>query len=202
MADSETLKLAAQATSTAVALVALYLTFRGERRSQLRFDLQLKQSEEQLKQQVKLSEKQLKLSDRIAKANVLPILRIVESAYVDKKALELENSGAGPAVDLKLTFSRGKHKSGDVVELFDDDFEREFTWDDFTDNITYMAAKSSETIIVLTKDGLLNQGFTERRAAALLDELEKQIDKVRVRVTYHDALGNLTEDEELKSGTP
>src|SRR5947207_543993 len=113
--DSESLKLVAQTTSTVVALVALYLTFRAERRNQMRF------------------QEQLDLSRRIAQANVRPLLAVTVSAYVDHKALELENHGAGTAVIRKLAFRRGRRTAGNVLDLMD--FERDIVWDDFITEI-------------------------------------------------------------------
>jgi hypothetical protein len=180
MIDSETLKSAAQATTTAVALVALYLTFRGERRNQMRF------------------KEQLDLSRRVAKANVRPLLAVTVSAYVDHKALELENHGAGTAVIRKLAFRRGKRTATNVLDLMD--FEQEIVWDDFVteidDSVLYIRPESSEMMIELTQDRLLEQGFSERDAAALLEDLEKQIDEVRVTVTYDDVLGNVVAKNE------
>ncbi|MGH9874316.1 MAG: hypothetical protein ACRD9S_17830 [Pyrinomonadaceae bacterium] len=182
MIDSEILKLAAQATSTAVALVALYLAFRGERRNQTRF------------------KEQLDLSRRIAEANIRPLLAVTVSGYVDRKALEVENHGAGTAVVRELAFRRGKHTATDVLDLLE--FEQEIEWDDFTtgleNSILYIRPNSSEMMIELTQDHLLEQGFSEDEAAALLEELEKQIDEVRVIVAYDDVLGNvIAKNEQL-----
>ncbi|MGH9966406.1 MAG: hypothetical protein ACREBG_01025 [Pyrinomonadaceae bacterium] len=180
MIDSEALKLAAQATSTAVALVALYLTFRGERRNQIRF------------------KEQLDLSRRIGEANIRPLLAVTVSGYVDRKALELENHGAGTAVVRELAFRRGKHTATDVLDLME--FEQEIEWDDFItglENSTlYIRPNSSEMMIELTQDHLLEQGFSEDEAATVLKELEKQIDEVRVTVTYDDVLGNVVAKKE------
>jgi hypothetical protein len=164
-----------------VALVALYLAFRSERRNQIRF------------------EQQLELSRRIATANVRPLLARTVSGYLDRKALELSNHGAGTAILRKVTFRRGKRSAASVLDLLE--LEQAVVWDDFTElgsSISYIPAKTSETIVELTQDHLLGQGFSARAAAALLEELEKQLDEVQVTATYNDVLGNMiAENEEL-----
>ena len=71
--------------STITAVAALFISFRTERRVQGRF------------------QQQLDLSRRIAEANIRPLLALTISAYVDHKAIELTNHGAGTAVIRKIT---------------------------------------------------------------------------------------------------
>jgi hypothetical protein len=171
MIDSETFRLIAQAASTAVAFVAIYLSFRSERRNQIRF------------------QEQLDLSRRIAEANIRPLLSLTAKTYVDRKGLELENLGTGTAVITKLTFQRGKHIASDILDVLD--LEVDVEWDDFTSSISNIPSKTSENLVELSEEKLLEQGISKSKAAALLEKLAGQIDEIKLTVTYEDVLGNV-----------
>lgn len=179
--DAEAVKLVVQLTSTAVALIALYVSFRNERRNHERF------------------QQQLDLSRRVAEGNARPLLALSISAYDDHKALELTNHGSGTAVISNVVIRRGKRTAGSVPDVLD--LGRDIVWNDFTDfgdSIVYVPPRASEVLIDLTYDHLIEQGFSEEDAASQLEELEQQIDEIRVSVTYEDVLGNvIAEDEEL-----
>lgn len=80
--------------SALVALAALVVTlviaFRVERRSQARFEEQLRQSRE------------------LAQAGVRPFVTISSQVYEDLKSVRLINRGIGTAVVTKVEFSRGR----------------------------------------------------------------------------------------------
>jgi hypothetical protein len=96
----------------------------------------------------------------------------VSSGYLDRKAFELSNHGAGVAIVRKLSFHRGKRKASNVLGIVKLD--------------------------KLTEDGLVGQGFSKSAAAALLAELETQLDEIQVTATYEDILGNvIVKDAEL-----
>ncbi|MEA2328746.1 MAG: hypothetical protein QOE68_3705 [Thermoanaerobaculia bacterium] len=179
--DPATLQLAAQLTSTLIALVALFIGLRNESRNQRRF------------------QQQLESSKRIAEANIRPLLALTISGYLDRKALELVNLGTGTAVIRSISFSRGDLVAGSVPDVLD--LSREVIWNDFTeleDVIEYLPAKGVDTLVELTLDHLIAQGLTEAEATELMEELESQIDEVRVSVTYDDVLGNvIAEDEQM-----
>ena len=175
----ETLKFSAQMVSTLVGLVALLISFRNEHRNQLRF------------------QQQLEFSKSIAEANVRPLLALTISAYLDRKALELVNHGSGTAVITNIVFRRGDREASCVADLID--LGREVVWDDFTeleDTIEYLPSKASDTLIELTLERLAEQDLTEVDAEALMEDLESQLDEVKVTVTYEDVLGNIIAEAE------
>lgn len=179
--DSGTLQLAAQLTSTLIALVALFIGLRNENRNQIRF------------------QQQLEASKRIAEANIRPLLALTVSGYLDRKALELVNHGTGTAVIRKISFSRGDLVACSVPDVLE--LSREVIWNDFTDLedvVEYLPAKGVDTLVELTLDRLIDQGLAETEAANLMEELEAQIDEILVTITYDDVLGNvIAEDEQL-----
>jgi hypothetical protein len=131
--DPESWKLVAQLTSTLVALVALYLTVRSERRSRLRF------------------QHQLDLSERLIEANVRPFLAVTTLTYENHRGLELTNHGVGLAVIRKVTFRRGKSTATSAAGLLE--LKRDFDWDDCTDYKSgpfYHRSQETDTLVELT----------------------------------------------------
>lgn len=179
--DIDTLRTSAQLVSTLVGLAALFVSFRNERRNQLRV------------------QQQLEFSKTIAEANVRPLLAITVSGYLDRKALELVNHGSGTAVITNIVFTRGELEAGSVPDVLE--LSQNVVWNDFTeleDTTEYLPSKASDMLVELTLDHLIGQGFAEDEAAALMEELESQLDEVTVTVTYEDVLGNvIAEDEQL-----
>jgi hypothetical protein len=175
--------LVAQLLSTLVAVTALVIGFRSERRNQKRFD------------------RQMDLTTKIAKANIKPLLAISIDAYINEQGVELINHGAGTAVIKKLQFSRKNRHSQDMSVLINLDAKKEIVWDEspsFDDKPFYLPSKSSEDLLRLTSDGLIEDGFSENEALKLLETLEPQIDEIKVVVTYEDVLGNkIVENERL-----
>jgi len=173
--------LLAQTTSTLVALGALYVTFRNEQRNQYRF------------------EQQLDFSRRIAEANIRPLLALTTSAYLDRKALELVNHGAGTAVVTNIVFRRGDQSAASIQDVLQ--LSQNVIWNDFTeldDVVEYLPPRTTDVLVELTLDHVIAQGIPERQAIKLMEELEQQLDETKVIVTYEDILGNLiAEDEQL-----
>lgn len=177
--DTETLKFSAQLVSTLVGLTALFVSFRNENRNQLRF------------------QQQLEFSKTIAEANVRPLLALTISAYEDRKAVELVNHGSGTAVIREIVFKRGEHVAGNIPDVLDLTYE--VVWNDFTeldDTLEYLPAKGIDVLIELTHERLMDYDFSEEDASEALEELEKQLDEVKVIVTYDDVLGNVIAEAE------
>jgi hypothetical protein len=170
---------AAQLTSTAVALVALFLSFRNERRNQERF------------------RSQLDLSRQVAEANVKPLLATHINGYDDDKGLVLTNHGAGTAVIQRILFRSGKRTASSVADLIE--LPREIVWNecpDFEDSTVYLAPRTAEVLLAINEQQLTEQGLTETEIRATLDAVEKQLEKISVRITYSDVLGNVIAHDE------
>jgi hypothetical protein len=182
--NSESIKLIAQLFSTLVAITALIVSFRTERRNQRRF------------------ERQLELTTKIATANIKPMLAVSVDGYIDNKGVTLSNYGPGTAVITSLGFSKGKQRSQDMSELIEFDTDQDVIWDEcpsFDDKPYYIPSKSSEDLLRLTLERLIEDGFSEDEAVSLLEVLEQQIDEIKIIVTYEDVLGNkIAEKERLR----
>jgi hypothetical protein len=175
--NSESIKLVAQILSAIVSITALIISFRTERRNQKRF------------------ERQLELTNKIASANVKPLLAVSFEGYIDIKGMALDNHGPGTAVVTNLQFHRGKRGSKDLSELID--FDEEVIWNEcpsYSDEPVYIPGKSSEVLLRLTLDRLTEDGMSEKRALELLESLEAQMDEISIVVSYEDVLGNKIDD--------
>jgi hypothetical protein len=178
--DTEPIKLVAQLSSTPIAVTALIISFRTERRNQKRF------------------ERQLELTTKIATANIKPLLAISWEAYENNQGFTLVNHGVGTAVITGIEFSRGRKRSNDLAELIDferveEEFEKEVIWDEspsYSDEVFYLPGKSNEDLLRLTMQGLEENEFSEAQANAVLESLEQQLGKIKIEITYEDVLGN------------
>jgi hypothetical protein len=172
-ASVESIKFAAQITSTLVAVLALIIGLRNEARNQKRFNEQLSQSR------------------KIAQAAARPLLFVDREGYEDEKAITLANHGPGTAIVKTVTFARGGRRATEIAELLDLDEEAEIIWNESTSYATpyYMAAKSSEDAFRITADRLTECGVPIKRVQPLLDEIEEQLDEIEITLGYEDVFG-------------
>lgn len=138
MATNEVIQGVASIASVVVAVVALCVAFRVERRNQRRFEEQLKQSRE------------------IAIANLTPLLTIQSQVYVNRKGVTLANRGVGTAVITNITFEKEGRTSRCLVELFD--LGSDFLWDTFwtfSGDRYYLPADKTYQLVELRADSLV-----------------------------------------------
>jgi hypothetical protein len=172
--DRDTIQLAAQVTSTLVALLALFIGLRNEARNQRRFELQLS------------------LSQKVARAAAKPLLAIEREGYEDVKAITIANHGPGTAICHVIKFVRGKKEASDISELIEINKDDDIEWNESTAYATpfYLAGKSNEDAFRITADRLGECGIAERRIPALLEDIEKQLDEIEIFVEYEDVFGS------------
>src|SRR5262245_61258198 len=74
--------------------------------------------------------RQLERDERIAIANIKPLLAVYPSKFINKKAVTLHNYGVGTAVITAISFSKGdKREKVSLVSLFD--LGQNVVWDYF-----------------------------------------------------------------------
>jgi len=172
-AAMDSIKLAAQLTSTFVAVLALIIGLRNESRNQRRFNEQLSQSR------------------KIAQAAARPLLFVDREGYEDEKAITLANHGPGTAIITAVTFTRGGRQASDIAELLDLHEEAEIIWNESTSYATpyYLAGKSSEDAFRINAERLTECGVPGKRVQPLLDEIEEQLDEIEITLKYEDVFG-------------
>lgn len=166
----------ASIVSMVVAIVALFVAFRVERRNQLRFDDQLKQSR------------------KFAIANMKPLITIQSQIYINRKGITLSNFGVGTAVITNIEFEKGGYSTRSLVELFD--LGTEFMWDTFwkfSGDKYYIPANGRRQLVELTSKNLVKQEWSEDEAIALLAKWQAQKAGINVRIEYEDLIGNTLE---------
>ncbi len=172
----EIIQAVAGIMSTLVAVAALYLAFRYERRNHLRFEDQLKQSKE------------------IASANVMPLLTIHSQTYVDSKGISLVNGGIGTAVITDIEFIKEGRTTRSLVDLFD--LGPDFMWNSFwrfSGSKYYLRAGKKYQLVKLTVKNLVSQGWSEEEAKELLLGWQEQKTGIRIRIEYSNVLDNSME---------
>jgi len=166
----------ASVASVVVAIVALFVAFRVERRNQLRFEEQIKQSRD------------------IAIANMRPLITVRSQIYINHKGITLSNFGVGTAVITNIEFEKDGYSTHNLVELFD--LGTEFKWDTFwkfSGDKYILSADGKYQLVKLTSENLVEQGWSEEQAIELLSKWQEQKSGINVRVEYEDLLGNTLE---------
>ena len=183
----EALQTAAAIGSVIVAVAALIFAFGAEKRSSGRFQQQLDQAE------------------RIARSNVQPLLIAHTHHYVNRKGVFLANHGIGPAIITSVRISRENRIVGIVPKLLDLDslFDREVIWDDFA-SIDTAIIKNGEKVdlVLLSMRNLGEQGFSDEQQATIMEEFERQMDGISIRVEYEDILGSRQDPYEITLEAP
>jgi hypothetical protein len=166
------LQTIAALASVILAIVALVVGLRAEKRSSDRFQAQLEQSE------------------RIAKANVRPLLSVYTLKYEDRKGILLANHGVGTAVVTSMNISKAEKEVTNIAKLFQ--FPSAIAWDDFYrfGETTALRAGDEIQLALLTAEGLMSQGYSREEAMRLLKDFETQNLGIEIRIEYEDVLGN------------
>lgn len=163
---------AASLISVVVAIVALWVAFRGERRSQDRFQAQLDQAKAS------------------AEASIRPIVTVYSQVYTDLKSVNLANRGIGPAVINRVQFSKGETKTTALVELFD--LGTTVAWDTFRrfpPEGTILPPGQDIALVKLSQKALVSQGKTVEDALSILSRWQRQKKGIKVEIEYENAMG-------------
>jgi hypothetical protein len=177
-ATVESIKLAAQVTSTLVAVVAVVIGLRIETRNQRRFAEQLSQSR------------------KVAQAAARPMISVESEGYENEKAVTLVNHGPGTAIVTKLTIERSGRHAKDIVELLDVKEKADIVWNENTTYETpyYMAGKSSEDAFRIKAERLIENKIPAKRVQPLLDEIDNQLEEIVISIEYEDVFGERFRD--------
>ena len=172
---SPTVGLIAQVTSTLLALLALFIGLRNESRNQKRFDEQLDQSK------------------KIAAAGARPLLMIGREGYKNEKAVTVENRGPGVAIVTSVLFKRKNRHASDISDLVDVPPKPEILWDEINPYESfpyYLAGQSAEDMIRISADSIIEAGLSPKAATVLLENIEAQLDEIRVVIKYEDVFSH------------
>lgn len=129
-------------------------------------------------------------AERIAIANVKPLLQIHGERYTNLKSIQISNYGSGSAVISSASFCRPKKEcTNNIVELFD----LPVIWDDYYNMPVKMVIPPQGNLVLvkLSLKNLKNNNIEEDKALKILKEWQKQKSEITVRVIYKDILGNI-----------
>jgi hypothetical protein len=136
--------------------------------------------------------KQLRNADKIAHANVKPILGINKSDYLNFKAVTLKNYGAGTVVITSIKFCRNNTQNHQrLVDLFQ--LPHNPIWDDFSifpAGEQYVEAGQNMVLAKLTSRGLArnNEALQPNQIAEILEAWSNQLQEITILVKYCDVL--------------
>jgi hypothetical protein len=163
-----------------IATIAMVVTIRAENRAAKRFQADIA------------------LQERIAKANLRPLLAVFTAEFTDNKGIVLLNAGIGTAVITDIVFSKDSKTARSVSHLFD--LPEGIQWDNswyFRPRKHYLSAGKSIDLVRLTASNLLRQGISETELKRILDAWQDQMPGISVNIKYEDVLGNRQDDYEI-----
>ena len=172
--------------SSAAAMIAIIIAIVVETRTHRRFSNQLEREE------------------KIAVANLKPLLAIHSSNFLDYRAVTLCNYGIGTAVIKKVIFSKNsKQTHRKLIHLFDfskiTDKKFHFDWGwDFSESKYYLQAGQSLELFKMSKTFLSSQELGQEDINKVFTRWEEQKDGVNIKIAYEDILGNKQEDYEVR----
>jgi hypothetical protein len=169
---NDKLKMLSQILTILVSLTALGLSYIAERHSDERLQKQLDQTE------------------KIARAQVRPLLLIESLKYTGNKGVILSNKGLGSAIIKSITISRKDKKVNNLRELFS--FNGKIKWDDghrFA-NTEFLKSGDFIPMCLLTRKHLLEQNMQPNKANEILNSYKAELVGINIEIKYEDVLGN------------
>lgn len=161
------------------ALSAVVLAVLSEMRAQKRF----KQSNE--------------VQERIAAANVKPLLSVRSINTHDERKVVLINHGLGTAIITKTIF-RKKNRTANNTLIAVLDIPFTFRWNNihiFEDNQNlYLRAGDRIDLIYLSRSHLKDQGLPDTTIESIFSTINSQMTGSRITISYDDVLLNKQED--------
>ncbi len=133
---------------------------------------------------------QQKKQDELQKASVKPMLTIKSLIYINKKSIEILNSGVGPAIIKDIRFYKNDKSYSNIVELFE---LGKITWDSFSYIPTGKVLNNSSKIVLveLSQENLMKSNkIKNKEALKILAEWQNQKSGITITIDYEDILGN------------
>lgn len=133
----------------------------------------------------------IELQNRIAAANIRPLLTTHYESGSDWIEAALVNAGLGTAVITQLTLSKGDRKGCSILPVVDLPVELD-CYDTFEGPEEYLQSGQDDKMVILSlsTDALKKQGFREAQIRKTFHLIEEQIGGVILDVDYEDVLGN------------
>lgn len=159
--------------SAIAALSAVILAVLSELRAQKRF----KQSND--------------IQEKIAAANVKPLLIIGQHIANYGRKVTLSNDGIGTAVMRNVTFTKENRSGNSLPSILN--MGRKFQWDsyrEFTTPPTYLRAGDNIELLALSHAALMSQGFNEGEIQEIIKSLDSEIIGTNISIESEDILRN------------
>jgi hypothetical protein len=163
------------ALTAIAALSAVILATLSERRAQRRF----KQSNE--------------IQERIAAANIKPLLDMHPIVGPDERRVVLHNHGVGSAVIRKIIFTKGKRSGNSIPSILVLENVKEFQWDyfeRFAEGATYLRGGDHLNLLILSGTSLKGDGLTHASIDEIFKKLKNAIVGTKISIEFEDVLGN------------
>ena len=137
------------------------------------------------------------VEERIAAANIKPLLGVISSADRNGRSVTLLNEGLGTAVITEIVFRKGDRQESSLTSLlelgvkFEWDVEREFGKQGRGLRfIVYLRAGDRADLLSLSANGLRDQGFADTKIDELFRTLDSQILGTKIVIRFQYVLRN------------
>ena len=133
----------------------------------------------------------IELQERIAAANIRPLLTTHYLSGSHLIEVALANAGLGTAVITHLAYSKDDRKGTSMPSVLDLPVELDY-YDTLYGQDKYLQPREEDKLVIvsLTRDRLKKEGFREAEIRKVFRLVEEQISGVILDVDYEDVLGN------------
>jgi hypothetical protein len=131
------------------------------------------------------------IQERIAAANIKPLLDVDVSVVSDEKRVTLLNEELGTAVITEMVFRKGDRQGNSMPSVID--LAIKFRWGEFTwfgKQGGYLRAGDSIDLLFLSIDILKSQGLPDATIDEILRTVGSQIKGMGISIRFEDILGN------------
>lgn len=165
------LQIVTQVSAVLVSLGALFVALNVEERSYERFQKQLEQSE------------------KIAKANIRPLLTITTHKLFNSRSIVVENNGVGTAVITNAVFKRGLDEANNFADIVRG-IQQFCGYFYHFGKGQYIPAQSKIKLIEVNKPTLMDKcNIAEEGIGAYFDEFDQKLAEVIIEIEYEDIMG-------------
>ena len=133
--------------------------------------------------------------EKLAAANVRPMLTIDLDNRFEQRQISLRNQGLGTAQNIDLTFAKGNRQSKcRMIDAFDTTYDGPFDscmrFGDKEEN--HLRPGGEYVLLLVTRKSLEQQGLSQKQEKIdqIFEALDKQIDGLTIVVNCEDVLGN------------
>lgn len=131
------------------------------------------------------------IQEKIAAANIKPLLGINQHLVIDLRKVILYNHGLGSAVITNIVFTKGGRSGYSIPSVLE--HVTEVSWKSFKEYShegTYLRAGDHDDLLVLSGSWLKDQGLTDAQIIETFRKVDSELAGTKISIEFEDVLGN------------